>query len=291
MRVCILGDTHAGYDGAQGGVPSVEVHGPIVQKFMEMNPYMVFNLGDVIHNRASNPWGQFTSIASPLISQVNGRYYPVFGNHDVNGFFSYFNQLPTNGPVSGCYSVETADALFAVLKVYKASEAPPDCTDYTNQIHWLNTLLRDTKAPFKFVFWHRPAITTGARGPNLCAAVFFPTIWLNETDIVFCGHIHAYERFYADQVHYVVSGGAGGFPHDLGTASGLHQPVVQSESYNYIVLDINRTKTSLKATMRAYCLDDQLIDGITIDKSHLIPDPKPNKETSGKGGETKFKRE
>ena len=67
---------------------------------------------------------------------------------------------------------------------------------------------------------------------------FSPYFIEHDVDIVFGGHIHAYERFYIDGVHYVNSGGSGGVPHRLNLNHDYPFATRQysEETYNYVTI-------------------------------------------------------
>jgi hypothetical protein len=84
----------------------------------------------------------------------------------------------------------------------------------------------------------------------------------HEVDIVFGGHIHAYERFYIDGVHYLNTGGSGGVPHQLDENHDYPFATRQysEETYNYVT--VSGDEESLLISARY--LDSEVFDEFVI---------------------------
>ncbi len=109
--------------------------------------------------------------------------------------------------------------------------------DYDDQKIWLdNVLTQFENKTYKFVYFHRAIYTSGYRGACIWARGFTDIFEDHNVDVVFMGHIHAYERFYIDGVHYIATGGGGGVPHTLD--ANHHYPYGTREyselTYNYV---------------------------------------------------------
>jgi predicted phosphodiesterase len=275
LKVGIHGDTHAGYNGDSYFPPSKDIHEQIVAKFDVYNPDMILNLGDVIHNTGVNQWAKFDNIAGDLADRI--PYYPVVGNHDgLQAYLNYFNNLPTNGDGTGrYYYVEDENSIFIFLDISDVNNA---CNSYNDQKVWMeNVLDQHEDKKYKFVSFHLPLITTGGRGvPFNCRSTYNPIFESRGVDIVFAGHIHAYERFEINGVQYIISGGAGGFGCNPNNARNIAHcleknsytdgflPLRKSaaESYNYIKMELDEDKLELTT----YDLNDNILDDFEIVK-------------------------
>lgn len=274
LKVCLHGDTHVGYEGTETFPPAEAVHGPILRHLCAYKPNIVFNLGDLIHNVATDQWSRFEAMTAELRSWA--RYYPVFGNHDsgcggVEGFLACFNgNLPNNGGNQLYYWLRHEGVLFVILDVHNSQTA-----SHTIQREWLRQVLSAHRdAVFRFVLFHIPPWTTAGRGPFPYARIFDPVFQEFSVDIVFNGHVHAYERFEKDGVHYVVSGGAGGFGCDeeVNTAHCLDTNLeaelllpyrrAAAQTNNFVRLEV----TEDRAEVRAFDLEEHEIDRLVVTK-------------------------
>lgn len=269
LKIAVVGDTHAGYQGDNYFPPSIGIHTQIVEEFMEYEPDVVLHLGDVIHNTGINQWEEFDEITNELRSTT--EYYPCIGNHDYTPeYIAFFGEdLPNGGEY---YYIKKGPALFISLDVSNQNKA---CGGYANQKNYMIDVLEEyAKTKYKFVFFHLPLITTGGRGiPFDCWDEFHPIFEEHKVDIILMGHIHAYERFEVNGIQYVISGGGGGFGcSPTSTAHCLNQnkqtpallPLREAaaETYNYIKVDIEGRKLYFKA----YNLNGNVIDSFTIRK-------------------------
>jgi predicted phosphodiesterase len=257
-------------------MPAAEViHCQMLECFKSYKPNMIFNLGDHIHNLGEDQWSQFDNLTTDI--RASARYYPVFGNHDVGDggtatFLEFFNgNMPNNGGDHLYYYVRHDHVLFVVLDVHGSQS-----TDHQIQKTWLETILvENDDALFKFVMFHIPPWTTGGRGPFPYARVFNSTCKARGVDVIFNGHIHAYERFLIDGQNFVVTGGGGGFgcspetrfAHCLDTndetASITPFRKAAAELNNFVHLEISREV----ATITAWDLEGNEIDSFAIQKA------------------------
>ncbi|MBT6995127.1 hypothetical protein HN865_00670 [Candidatus Woesearchaeota archaeon] len=232
----VHGDTHAGYEDAES------VHKEIVERISKHKPNMIFNSGDVVHGQWGGPnnWNIFHEIAGKLVK--NYPYYPTIGNHDaaigIEHYVQYFPHLPNDRGNDKYYYIESEEAIFLILDADSAS-VESNAVGVQEQIDWLNiTLNQFSEKTYKFVIFHRPGYTSGSRGAAMWVRDFSPYFIEHDVDIVFGGHIHAYERFYIDGVHYVNSGGSGGVPHRLNLNHDYPFATRQysEETYNYVTI-------------------------------------------------------
>lgn len=270
LNFIVHGDTHAGDDGATA------THKELVKRFLEYKPSLIFNTGDVVHGQWGGPdnWDIFHKIAGKVVKSI--PYYPTIGNHDdrigVEYYFDYFPNLPNSQKNGTYYYVEHPDAIFIVLDVDNEFEESNNA-DFTEQNVWLDQVLTNySNKTYKFVFFHRPSYTSGFRGACLWARGFDSTFQKHGVDIVFMGHVHAYERFYINGVHYIATGGAGGIPHTLDVYHDY--PVATREyselTYNYVTVSGDDKSVLIEARYP----DGKVFDSFSITQGiPYVPNP------------------
>jgi uncharacterized repeat protein (TIGR02543 family) len=170
------------------------------------NPNLVIHTGDMIYDDAtctgnSSPYSQFVRNYFNVYQVMLGKipFFNTIGNHEVHsggtcGYPAYKNifDLPKNAPSGDAeeyYSFDWGNAHFIVLDTnqYYATGYPEST--------WLESDLQNTTKPWKFVFLHVPAYSSGGSGsdPDV-QAYFVPLFETYGVDAVFNGHDHAYER-------------------------------------------------------------------------------------------------
>jgi hypothetical protein len=116
---------------------------------------------------------------------------------------------------------------------------------HSKQGKWFHKAVRRSQAQWKFVVTHYPPYTSSA--PHLgghYSAVYMR--WGFDrygVDAVFSGHVHAYERLYANGVTYVVTGGGGTFE----SFAGFDAPLPGSQRrvanrYGFVAADDRQGK-------------------------------------------------
>ena len=252
FKFVVYGDSHAGYEGnpdVEPAVPpSIEIHQQILDRILEIDPDLILHTGDYTHNVAPEGCTLFEQDTQQI--RADYPYYLTTGNHDVDRECAvdsyYFNYK---------------DALFISLKVPKFTDGLS-----IERYNWLKSILKNSDKRFKFVFFHNPPYSTGARGCNTVIRNQIGALLDSyRVDVVFNGHAHGYERFTVGNVKYVVTGGGGGVPHDFDSFNCTN-PVealqYSEETYNYLKVQV---KTN-SLTLEAFDTDGELIDNMTIVK-------------------------
>ncbi len=162
--------------------------------------------GDLVDrgNERSN-WDHFFLRAAGVFDRL--PLLPCVGNHeylDVGPrLYRAFFELPRNGP-SGIapdlvYHFEAGDACFAVLD---STLAAYDALAAEKQTEWLDRVLAETKARWKFVMLHHPLYPSHPWRDIPCLRErLVPIIDKHHVDFVLQGHDHAYQRTYPMRGH------------------------------------------------------------------------------------------
>jgi len=138
--------------------------------------------------------------------------WPTLGNHevyDVKYKIDYESGVKNFGDFFGLkdpyYSFTYGNAKFIALDWIKVSESE-------ERLKWLEKELKEAQGKHIFIFKHRPYYTVGSKsykdveGKSTVATKLFTKY---KVTAVFSGHDHLYYRTYRDDVHYVISSGAG----------------------------------------------------------------------------------
>ncbi len=256
-RIIVLGDTQTGMNVMP---PPRVIYGEIVPRIVNYNPRFVFIAGDLVEAGTQENWDSFcVQIEANLPSST--IIYPVIGNHDVGHdpnlerYFAKFEYLG-NQRYYFVLAGRPAKAVFIVLDV-SAVHNPAPAQNWEAQKTWVDSLLDNPGYAdlFKFVVFHVPHWTDGARSPD---PVTRPNFYVKELDdiffdagtgvrrvhAVFQGHTHAYERWNINGIHYFVSGGGGAGLHGLRDPSPKSQ--FQASVHNYLKLKITPTFTEVR---------------------------------------------
>lgn len=178
---------------------------------VHLAPTRVLVLGD--EQYPSGGLRDFQRYYGPTWGRLNGRTYPVPGNHEyltpgADGYFRYFGARARPRGHS-YYSVDLGGWHLVALD----SDIARD--DRSTQVAWLHSDLRATTKRCVLAFWHHPRFSSGVRhGNNDSVAPFWRELYHRHADVVLNGHEHNYERF-ARQT-----------PKARGTSAGIREFVV-----------------------------------------------------------------
>ncbi len=248
-------------------------------------PDLLLSTGDMVAVGSSGgDWTNFLRIEAPLLRHV--IFAPAYGNHEA---VSLGGAAPFDGlfPTGHGYKFIYGNALFVALNTEETStEGSPQ---YLALEATLQEAIADPSITFKFVFYHKPAVTTCANhDPN--ADILNGPMQLFErygVNAVFTGHNHLYEHGVVNGVHYVVTAGGGA---DLKPFLEPYEPdgwtIVHRESVHHFVrVDVGPDRYTFTA-IRA---DGTVMDTYTstVDE-HGVPGPVPpdlvRRASSGSGG-------
>jgi hypothetical protein len=157
----------------------------------------ILHCGDLVGDVA-NPeeWSRFFQATRSALAET--PIYPVLGNHEKNStnYYDIFG-------VSEWYSFNCSNAHFTML----------DSNSFTSiQADWLAQDLNDY-ADWKFAAFHHPPYSSANDhwgGWLDLRTTWEPAFVANGVNAVFNGHVHAYERYYENNIHYAILGIGGG---------------------------------------------------------------------------------
>ena len=201
----VYGDTRTFYDR----------HRLVADRMAEEDAVFVVHTGDLIESPMGAEWDAFFASGRRLF--LSAPLFPVLGNHERNSL-SYYKlfELPGGGGKKGeqWWSFRWGDVLFVGLD---SNTQYLQFTGLREETAWLREVLSQD-ARFKFVFFHHPLYSSDPYygGNEGLAKLWHPIFVEAGVDIVFCGHVHAYEHIVRDGVHYVTTGGGGAPAYPLG---------------------------------------------------------------------------
>jgi VCBS repeat-containing protein len=173
---------------------------------MEQHSFdLALHTGDLVNSGGvcsgdDSSWNQYVRAYFDLYRENLGRipFYPSVGNHELNGgdcgYQSYTDvyDLPENAPLGyeeEFYSFEWGNAHFVAL------DTNQDYSAGSPQYNWLVNDLQTSVQPWKFVFFHHPAYSSGVYSDTSEVQTHLvPVFETYGVDAVFNGHDHHYER-------------------------------------------------------------------------------------------------
>jgi acid phosphatase type 7 len=230
----------------------------LVQAIAQTNPAFISFSGDIVYNGYDTEDWKVWDFETAAWREKKIPVYPALGNHDLHGnekiaLNNYFQRFP-DLKNSVYYSVRFANALMLVLDSALDETSGP-------QGQWLKQKLDSLPGDVDFVFivLHHPPYTSSsdmqmlgaghsARSQEKELARMLEARQQNQRAriVVFCGHVHNYERHEHGGVTYLVSGGAGARPVLINRAK---DDPFQSTEVNYHYLQVDVDRGSLKITM------------------------------------------
>jgi len=254
--------------GVVGDTNDVVVPGEIAARLADADVDLVLHTGDVVYpsGEESGYDAEFFQPMAPLI--VSAPVLPTLGNHDVitDRGAAYLNNfvLPVNDATgdSRFYAFRQGDALFVSVDV-ESSEFGEGSLQYD----WLQRTLQDSDAFWKFVYLHEPPYSS-AESNLAVRLILTPLFEATGVDVVFCGHMHLYERTVAIRnfassgpgIVYVTEGGGG-----ASLVSFVRQDfsAYVAERHSYLVVDVEGGNLALTA----HDPDGSVFDSLELHKT------------------------
>jgi hypothetical protein len=245
------------------------------------DPDLVLHTGDLVY-----PCGErrdyrerFFAPYREIIRSVN--FWPSLGNHDLyepsygQPYLEVF-ELPESGPPElppeRNYWFDYADARIAIVDSNLEEPALRD-----QVAPWLESVLAESSALWKFVVFHHPPYTGGHYPPDeKIQRTLVPVFESTGVDIVFNGHDHMYERTCAIRAGEPVDAGPTSMPGDsrgvvyIVTGAGgarLYEALPPEQRPAYIAALNNQIHsfTHVSIAGNELTLDQITLDGEVID--------------------------
>ncbi len=253
-----------------------KVAGKVATMAWGQRPNFLLHPGDLVGTGTNDRhWKeQFFPSMHPLISRV--AFFPVLGNHEVNAR-NYYDYMSLPKP-EYYYQFSYGNADFFMIDTNK------NVDEKSEQYKWLDAALAKSKATWKFVCHHHPPYSSdendygnlwksnkSTRGDKR-VRVLTKLYDKHGVDIVWCGHIHSYERTWPLHKNkvvkngqgpiYMITGGGGG---GLETP-GPYKPWFQNNvrrGHHYCMVAINGKTLEFKA----FDLENRLFDYMKLNKA------------------------
>jgi predicted phosphodiesterase len=228
----------------------------------ERRPHFVVHCGDVVDDGPAR-WQWVYDLFRPS-AELFGRVpvFPCIGNHEKNhaNYYRYFS-LPNP---EYYYSFRYGDAEFFALDTNKDRTA--GLLPGGEQYRWLDAALARSDATWKFCFHHHPVYSSDAddygdtakertAGGDLRVRLLQQLYEKHRVDVVFNGHIHAYERTWPVRegrvdrdkgVVHVTTGGGGGRLEGFGPTPLFFQNQLRSD-FHFCQLSVHRGRLEFRA--------------------------------------------
>ena len=224
-----LGDTRFSDPERSPEASFPHIRQSLLRRIAEEKHDFVVIAGDIVHKGASEyDWKNF-DLERKIVGDAGVRIFPALGNHDLEGgpvelaLKNYFARFPE---LAGrrWYTVKYGPLLLLMLDSISGLDAG------TPQGNWLRAWLADVPADVDYVVLvlHHPSYTRSterflgmfggghkARGQERRLAQLLEerAKTLRAHVIQVAGHVHNYERYLVNGVHYLVTGGGGSPAH------------------------------------------------------------------------------
>ena len=238
-------------------------HQAVIDRMLLVQPEPGFSLhvGDLTEYGTVADYTTFFNIERRLLCRT--PMFATVGNHDLVTPDNWYRfvVLPGN---ELWYTLRYGSAVFHTLSTYHPF------LPGSEQYEWLLAQLQadsaDPTIRHRFVWFHDPPYTTSmAHTGNLDVQAYLCPLFRNYgVEIVFLGHVHAYERSLVDGVHYVISGG-GGAPLAYEWYAAEPWTVFRLTCYEFSLVDVRGDSTFCRSIMP---------DGTVIDSfitTHRVP--------------------
>lgn len=206
------------------------------------DPSFIIHTGDFVEVPATENWADFFWAIEPFSKST--PLVPSLGNHERN-HDSYYNafELPQGGGDydKQWYSFSHGNVKFIVL------DSNVDQNGLSKEREWLVDELKTNTRPATVVTFHHPIYSSVYPGEvnDRLADNWGSLFEKYGVELVFNGHVHAYERLVKNGVTYVVTGG-GGAPTDNLIPRFDFSRKTKGDSLHYVRASVNEEEIRLQ---------------------------------------------
>lgn len=253
-----------------------------LKRLVDEGPDLVIHGGDIVYD--DNIFDSWNGVMTKLAQlSSTATMHVLVGNHEHERNDEFTKQYLRLFQNQGEYGDQTRYFAFnfgSVAFICLDSEAKELDDVTSDQMVWLvETLERvstDANIEHIVVSFHRPLFTFSTHAPKSTAVrdTLHPLFLEYGVRIVLAGHVHAYERFLVDGIHYIVDGGGGALlydpDHDLAfieeeRPEEIPLRKISSKSYGVSTLDF-LTDGSIEY-QRIDAVSGEVMDTLSISKS------------------------
>ncbi|MCX5758550.1 MAG: metallophosphoesterase family protein [Candidatus Hydrogenedentes bacterium] len=170
---------------------------------------LIINSGDIVEGPGKGHGWQWHTFLNDITPLAASRPYEVsLGNHEAGGTSDRYEEYFDYGTPNHWRVLDYAGVRFIALSTQDSLK--PESPQYAWLVKVLDTPLADTR--FTVVTLHKPLLTHDPRerynDPSLRSALE-PLFSSKGVDLVFAGHVHAYEHHRLPGFEHVITGGGG----------------------------------------------------------------------------------
>lgn len=190
----------------------------LIKGLVAENPGLLVHVGDFVNDGGNaSVWSAFDALFAP-IRAARIPVLPCMGNHDywgnINEVTEYTQaRFPT---FANSTHLNTSYGPIGLIAL-DSNEGKLKTNEWNDQKHWFeNTLKSYENSPLikgVLVFGHHSPFTNSeAPGDELLMQTTFLPIISKFPKVLamITGHVHTYEHFFSNNIHFIVSGGGGG---------------------------------------------------------------------------------
>lgn len=189
-------------------------------------PDLVLDTGDLVAAADEAHWRRCDAELEPL-RRARVPVEAVPGNHETYGWVprsaraerrmpAFLRRFPREGGLRW----GSRDAAGARILLLDSNERVLSAGERAAQERWLEEAVAgadaDPAVSLVIAAWHHPPFTNTTKygDDRFAARSFLPRLRSSrKLGAVFCGHVHGYERFWSEGIHFVVTGGGGAHAH------------------------------------------------------------------------------
>ena len=218
----------------------------------------IINSGDIVERPGKGHGWQWHSFLNDITPLAASRPYEVsLGNHEASASKGRYEEFFDYGTPDHWRVLDYAGVRFIALSTQDSLK--PDSPQYAWLVHTLDTPPADTR--FTVITLHKPLLTYDPRehynDPSL-GNVLTPLFSSKGVDLVFAGHVHAYEHHRLPGFEHVITGGGGVL---LWTKPKPGPNTVKTETcWHFCAVDVKGKTISV----RAIRTDGSLLDAFEI---------------------------